>query len=84
MGVPGTTVRRFHPPPSPIPPLEQGDQLTREEFEQRYEAMPELKKAELIEGLVQYTLVGPLESTCGSARRLDRLVGSLPGFYSWS
>lgn len=34
------------------PPLEPGDQLTREEFERRYEAMPELKKAELLEGVV--------------------------------
>jgi hypothetical protein len=33
-------------------PLEQGDRLTREEFERRYEAMPELKKAELIQGVV--------------------------------
>src|SRR5262249_1443258 len=35
-----------------IPPLEPGDQLTRAEFERRYEAMPNLKKAELIEGVV--------------------------------
>jgi Uma2 family endonuclease len=35
-----------------IPPLEQGDRLTRAEFERRYEAMPCLKKAELIEGVV--------------------------------
>lgn len=35
-----------------IPPLENGDLLSREEFEQRYTAMPELKKAELIEGIV--------------------------------
>ena len=35
-----------------IPPLEQGDHLTRAEFERRYEAMPNLKKAELIEGVV--------------------------------
>lgn len=34
------------------PPLENGDRLTRPEFERRYEAMPELKKAELIEGVV--------------------------------
>jgi Uma2 family endonuclease len=33
-------------------PLEQGDRLTREEFERRYEAMPYLKKAELIDGVV--------------------------------
>jgi Uma2 family endonuclease len=35
-----------------IPPLEHGDYLTRDEFERRYEAMPEIKKAELIEGRV--------------------------------
>jgi Uma2 family endonuclease len=35
-----------------IPPLEPGDRLTRDEFERRYEAMPNLKKAELIEGVV--------------------------------
>ncbi len=35
-----------------IPPLRHGDHLTREEFERRYEAMPHLKKAELIEGVV--------------------------------
>ena len=36
----------------PIPPLENGDHLTRNEFERRFEAMPHLKKAELIEGIV--------------------------------
>ncbi|NEP13311.1 MAG: Uma2 family endonuclease [Symploca sp. SIO2C1] len=35
-----------------IPPLENGDKLTRLEFETRYERMPHLKKAELIEGVV--------------------------------
>jgi Uma2 family endonuclease len=35
-----------------LPPLENGDHLTRAEFERRYEAMPRLKKAELIEGVV--------------------------------
>ena len=35
-----------------LPPLENGDHLTRDEFERRYEAMPGLKKAELIEGVV--------------------------------
>lgn len=35
-----------------IPPLESGDRLTREEFIRRYDAMPELKKAELIDGIV--------------------------------
>jgi len=39
-------------PPEEIPPLQNGDRLTRAEFERRYQAMPELKKAELIEGVV--------------------------------
>jgi Uma2 family endonuclease len=36
----------------PIPPLENGDHLSAAEFLRRYEAMPDLKKAELIEGTV--------------------------------
>ncbi len=35
-----------------VPLLENGDRLTRDEFERRYEAMPNLKKAELIKGVV--------------------------------
>jgi Uma2 family endonuclease len=35
-----------------IPPLENGDRLTRAEFMRRYDAMPDVKKAELIEGVV--------------------------------
>ena len=35
-----------------VPPLENGDRLTRDEFERRYNAMPSLKKAELIEHVV--------------------------------
>jgi Uma2 family endonuclease len=43
--------------PSPLtwpnlPPLENGDRLTRDEFEQRYGAMRQVRKAELIEGVV--------------------------------
>ena len=34
------------------PPLENGDKLTRIEFERRYSVMPRVKKAELIEGIV--------------------------------
>lgn len=37
---------------SKLPPLENGDCLSRAEFERRYDAMPNLKKAELIEGIV--------------------------------
>ncbi len=35
-----------------IPPLRNGDHLSGEEFLRRYEAMPDLKKAELIDGRV--------------------------------
>ncbi len=43
----------FQVAPAPdLPPLENGDRLTRPEFERRYQAMPKIKKAELIEGVV--------------------------------
>jgi Uma2 family endonuclease len=35
-----------------IPPLQPGDRLTRAEFERRFDATPNLKNAELIEGVV--------------------------------
>jgi len=35
-----------------VPPLRAGERLDREEFARRYQAMPELKKAELIDGVV--------------------------------
>jgi Uma2 family endonuclease len=35
-----------------LPPLNAGDRLSRAEFERRYQAHPEIKKAELIEGVV--------------------------------
>ena len=46
------TVARTTKTPLTLPPLESGDRLTRPEFEPRYHAMPQVKKAELIEGLV--------------------------------
>ena len=39
---------------SAIPPLYAGDCLTRAEFERRYSAMPFLKKAEVLEGVVYF------------------------------
>jgi len=39
--------------PVSIPRLQNGDRLTRVEFERRYLAMPEVKKAQLIEGIVR-------------------------------
>jgi len=49
-----TTIHSSRSPsePSRIPPLQNGDRLTRAEFEKRYDATPGLKKAELIEGVV--------------------------------
>ena len=35
-----------------VPPLKHGDRLTRKEFHRRYEGMPYIKKAQLIEGVV--------------------------------
>lgn len=35
-----------------LPPLNNGDVLSRAEFEERYKVLPNLKKAELIEGVV--------------------------------
>jgi len=52
MAVPMTTSTPSASSRAKVPPLENGDVLTRAEFERRYEAMPHLKKAELIEGVV--------------------------------
>lgn len=46
-------------PASIIPPLTNGDKLTRYEFERRYNAVSKPKKAELIEGIV-YIMPAPL------------------------
>ncbi len=53
----GSMVTRSRTPPTSgssreVPALENGDRLTRTEFERRYEAMPGLRKAELIDGVV--------------------------------
>jgi Uma2 family endonuclease len=49
--------RSAYPTEAP-PPLENGDLLTRDEFERRWELHPEIKKAELINGMafVQLTV----------------------------
>jgi hypothetical protein len=48
-------------PKNTIPALENGDRLTQSEFERRYHAMPDRKKAELIEGIVY--MASPLRIT---------------------
>ena len=45
--------RTNQPEPTRRPYLENGDRLTRAEFERRYTSLPALRKAELIEGVVQ-------------------------------
>lgn len=53
------------PPVSFVPPLESGDRLTRDEFERRYGAMPGVKKAELIQGVVY--MPSPVKNSHGES-----------------
>ena len=62
-----------------IPPLVDGERLSREEFHRRYLAMPHVKKAELIDGVVY--MPSPVRSDLIAAPRLD-LCGWL-GRYRW-
>jgi hypothetical protein len=52
MAVLTTTAQPKVIPRAFVPPLENGDRLTRLEFERRYNAMPKHVRAELIEGVV--------------------------------
>jgi Uma2 family endonuclease len=63
-----------------VPPLENGDRLSREEFERRFDAMPGLKKAELIEGVVY--MPSPVRVDQHRMPHFD-LIGWL-GFYRWA
>lgn len=56
----------------PIRKLRHGDRLTRAEFERRYEAMPHLKKAELIEGVV--CLPSDTGTLAHAASRMDLIT----------
>lgn len=46
------SIERMRASSKKTPPLESGDRLTREEFERRFDASPQLTRAELIEGIV--------------------------------
>ncbi|WP_460204367.1 Uma2 family endonuclease [Scytonema sp. NUACC21] len=59
--------------PLTIPPLENGDKLTRCEFERRYHAMSDRNKAELIEGIVY--LASPVR-----AKKHGKLHASIMGW----
>ena len=52
-----------------VPPLENGDRLTRVEFERRYAAMPEHVRAELVEGVV--IMASPVRHTMHGAPHAD-------------
>src|SRR4051812_19106151 len=60
------------PAPSPPPPLENGDRLTRDEFERRYHAMPPHIKAELVEGVVYMS--SPVKDTTHSQPHFDLIT----------
>jgi len=52
MATPGAAAVLHDAPARWKPILEQGDRLSRDEFERRYERLPNVKKVELIEGIV--------------------------------
>ena len=56
------------------PQLRPGDRLTRDEFERRYHAMPDVKRAELIEGVVY--MPSPVSNDCHGAPHA-KLIGWL-------
>ncbi len=62
-----------------IPPLQAGEQLSRAEFERRYLAMPHLKKAELLEGVV----IVPSPVSDSHAERHGRVMAWL-GIYRYA
>jgi Uma2 family endonuclease len=60
-----------------LPLLENGDELTRDEFERRYQAMPHVSDVELIEGVVY--MPSPVRWDCHSAPHAD-LMGWLAAY----
>src|SRR5260370_2917033 len=61
-----------------VPPLVAGDRLSREEFLRRWEAHPEIKKAELIGGIV-YLMSSPVSIEHGD---MDSHVSTWLGVYA--
>jgi Uma2 family endonuclease len=59
-----------------VPPLEAGDHLTRDEFLRRWEAQPEIKRAELIGGRVY--MPSPVSGDHGI---MDRWISTWLGVY---
>jgi Uma2 family endonuclease len=77
-----TASSRSQPPDrdGDIPPLETGDRLSRAEFERRYDAMPNLKKAELIEGVVY--VLSPVSTDRHAEPHFELNVWM--GLYKWT
>src|SRR5208282_4666397 len=76
-----STISRPAPTAHPmklVPELENGDRLTRAEFERRYEAMPDLKKAELLEGVVY--MPSPVSEGYHAAPHFELIVWLAPFF----
>jgi len=73
---PGTTASGFSRG-ARTPVLQNGDHLTRAEFERRFDATPGLKKAELIEGVVY---MPPPVSTAGHGGPHFDLIGVLAAY----
>src|SRR2546430_14569972 len=61
-----------------IPPLQNGDRLSGDEFERRYDATPNLKKAELIDGIV-YMPPPPVSDEYHSSPHFD-IIGWLGAY----
>lgn len=59
-----------------LPPLINGDHLTRAEFERRYAALPSVKKAELIEGVVYMASPVHLDTHSKPHSRIILFLGS--------
>jgi hypothetical protein len=64
-----TSARPSRLPETFVPPLENGDRLTRAEFERRYHAMPEHVRAELVEGVV--IMASPVRFTLHGQQHFD-------------
>ena len=65
----GTTRQSSPQKSSRTPPLNAGDRLSRAEFERRYQAHPEINRAELIEGVVH--MPSPVHFTLHSQPHVD-------------
>ena len=71
------SLTEVHARPPSLPPLESGDRLTSAEFERRYRLHPEIRRAELIEGVVR--VASPMHHTAHGAPQ--RVVSTWLGLY---